>query len=143
MAELSFFESRYGRISCNAQEAFAFVTDLRNFEQFIPAGTIKEWKAEKEFCSFNVSMLGTVTIRLGEKDRYKKVVFNGDALKKNDFELTLFISDNLKDPADIKITLTADLNPMMKMMAVKPIKQFLEVIIIEMEGFQGWKNVRE
>jgi hypothetical protein len=40
----------------------------------------------------------------------------------------------------VKVTLGADLNPMMKMMAVKPIRQFLEMLIDEMEKFTDWRN---
>ena len=62
------FESRTGKLSCTAEEVFDFVTDIRNFEQFIPAATISNWQAEKESCSFSVSMLGTVSFRLAEKE---------------------------------------------------------------------------
>lgn len=143
MSDLSFFESRSGKLTCNAEEVFAFVTDIRNFERFIPKGTINNWNAEKESCSFSVSMLGTVTLRLAEKEKYDKVVFTGDALKKNDFTLKLNISNNLKDPAEVKVSLNADLNPMMKMMAAKPIGQFLEILIREMENFKDWKDIKE
>ena len=143
MSDLSFYESRHGKLSCNAQEVFNFVTDIRNFEQFIPGGTINNWSAEKESCSFSVSMIGTVSVRLAEKEKYSKVVFQGDALKKNDFSLTLSISENLKEPADVKVTLSADLNPLMKMMAAKPINQFLEMLINEMENFREWDKTKE
>ena len=36
------------------------------------------------------------------------------------------ITDNGTDPAEVKVSLNADLNPMLKMMAAKPIEQFLE-----------------
>ena len=49
----------------------------------------------------------------------------------------------LKEHADVKVTLSADLNPMMKMMASKPIGQFLEMLINEMESFRGWKETKE
>lgn len=130
-------------MTCNAEDVFAFVTDIRNFEQFIPNGTINNWYAEKESCSFSVSMLGTVTVRLAEKEKCNKVVFFGDALKKNDFSLTLNISDNVKDMSDVRVMLSADLNPMMKLMAAKPIDQFLEILINEMESFRGWKETKE
>jgi carbon monoxide dehydrogenase subunit G len=143
MADLSYFESRSGKLTCNAEEVFAFVTDIRNFERFIPKGTINNWIAEKEWCSFSVSVLGTVNVRLAEKMKYNKVVFNGDALKKNDFSLVLDISDNNKNPAEVKVTLKADLNPMMKMMAAKPIDQFLQILIKEMENFGGWRDTKE
>jgi carbon monoxide dehydrogenase subunit G len=143
MTDLPYFESRTGKLTCSAEEIFDFVTNIRNFEQFIPKGNINNWKADKESCSFSVSMLGTVSVRLAEKEKCNKVVFMGDALKKNDFSLTLDISDNLNKTADVKVKLSADLNPMMKMMATKPIGQFLEMLINEMENFRGWKGTKE
>jgi carbon monoxide dehydrogenase subunit G len=135
MDNISYFESRPGKLLCTAEEAFGFVTDIRNFEQFIPPATISNWQAEKESCSFSVSMLGTVSFRLAEKIMYNKVVFTGDALKKNDFSLVLAITDNGKTPAEVKISLKADLNPVMKMMVSQPIRQFLEMLINEMERY--------
>jgi len=140
MTNLSYFESRTGTLTCNAEEVFTFVTDIRNFERFIPGGIITNWNAEKESCSFSVSMLGTVAVRLAEKEKYNKVVFSGDALKKNDFLLTLNITDDVGDHAKVRILLSAELNPMMKAMAGKPIGQFLERLINEMEGFRDWES---
>jgi carbon monoxide dehydrogenase subunit G len=140
MTNLSYFESRTGTLTCNAEEVFTFVTDIRNFERFIPGGIINNWNAEKESCSFSVSMLGTVTVRLAEKEKYDKVVFSGDALKKNDFLLTLNITDDVGDHAKVKILLRVELNPMMKAIAGKPIGQFLERLINEMEGFRDWES---
>jgi hypothetical protein len=143
MDDLSYFESRSGKLSGTAKEVFNFVTDIRNFERFIPKGAIDNWQAERELCSFRVSMLGTVSFRLAEREMYNKVVYNGDALKKNDFSLVLHISDNVTNPADVKVSLNADLNPMMKMMATKPIGQFLEMLVNEMENFRDWKDTKE
>jgi hypothetical protein len=143
MTDLSYFESRSGKLTCNAEELYTFVTDIRNFERFIPEGAISSWHSEKESCSFSVSILGTVNVRLSEKEEYKKVIFTGDALKKNDFSVTLDISDNAKNPADVRVLLSADLNPMMKMITAKPIEQFLEMLINEMESFRDWKNTKE
>lgn len=140
MSNLSFFESRHGKTTGSAKEVYVFVTDLRNFERFIPAGAIQKWEATKKNCSFSVSMLGTVAVRLIEEEEYCKVVYNGDALGKNDFTLTLNISEINNEAADIHINLSADLNPVMKMMAVKPINQFLEMLIVEIEKFNGWKD---
>jgi hypothetical protein len=143
MSDLSYFESRTGKLSCSPAEVFIFVTDLRNFERFVPGGTIDNWKAEKDFCSFNVSMVGTVSLRLSEKVINSKVVYEGDALKKNDFSLVLNISDTPDKNAEVMISLSADLNPMLKMMASKPIVQFLEILVSEMEKFSNWSDIKE
>jgi hypothetical protein len=142
MTDISIFESRHGTVSCDTREAYAFVTDIRNFERFVKKETLTNWKAEKEFCSFSVPMMGTVTVRIAEKKEFNKVVFEGDALKKNDFTLALNMIDNTKNEAYINVILSADLNPMMKMMAKKPIEQFLEKLIEEMEKFREWKDIR-
>ncbi len=141
MADISYFESRPGKLTGTAIDVFHFVTDIRNFEQFISPGMINNWQADKETCSFNVSMIGNVAIRLSEKEMYSKVVFQGDALKENDFLLVLNISGEANDPAEVMVSLSADLNPVLKMMAAKPIGQFLEMLINQMESFRGWKNI--
>ena len=142
MANISYFESRSGKVACNADAVFNFVTDIRNFEQFIPHGTINQWQAEKEFCSFDVSMIGTVRIKLAEKERNVKVVFTGEALKDNNFSLILKITDFGNNPAEVKIMLNAEINPILKMMVSSPIDQFLEKLISEMELFKGWETIK-
>jgi len=127
-------------VTSSAEGVYNFVTDIRNFERFAPKGAISGWKADSDSCSFSVSMIGTVSVRLAEKQKFSKVVFDGDALKKNDFLLTLLITDNGSEPAGVKVYLSADLNPMMKMMASRPIAQFLEMLITEMEGFREWEK---
>ena len=143
MSYNSEYKSRVGNLVCSSEEIYNFVTDIRNFEQFIPEGTINNWKAEKESCSFSVSMLGNVSFRLSEKEMYKKVVFKGDALKKNDFNLTLNIYNDHSNSAKVDVLLNADLNPMLRMIAEKPIKQFLESLINEMEIFRSWNCIKQ
>ena len=140
MSDLSHYESRTGSLSCTTGEVFDFVTDLRNFEQFIPPNTINNWQSEKDNCSFGVSMIGTVSVRITKSEPYDKVIFSGDALKKNDFSLILNIYNNLAGTADVNVLLEAELNPMLKIVANKPIVQFLEMLIREMESFRDWKN---
>jgi hypothetical protein len=140
MGDLSVYESRTGILSCTPAEAYNFVTDIRNFKRFIPDGTINNWQSESDTCSFNVSVVGTVSVRITGKEPCSKVTYNGDALKKNDFTLILNIGSK-NDRAEVKILLEAEMNPMLKMMANKPIAQFLEILIIEMEKFREWLNI--
>ena len=140
MSDISVYESRTGTLSCSSAEVYNFVTDIRNFGQFIPDGTITQWQAEKDSCSFSVSVVGVISVRITGREPHSKVIFNGDALKKNDFSLTLNISNGKSDTAEVKILLEAELNPMLKMLASKPIVQFLEILISEMEKFREWRN---
>jgi carbon monoxide dehydrogenase subunit G len=143
MTDTTNFESRTGTVSCSAEEVFNFVTDIRNFEQFLPEGTINNLVADKESCSFNVAMIGKVSFRLTEKKQFSRVEFEGDALSKEDFRLILDIIDDGTNPVKVKVFVNAVLNPMLKMMAKKPIQQFLEMLVVEMENFRGWSGIRE
>ena len=141
MTANSKFESRIGKLSCTTDKVFNFITDIRNFEQFIPAGNVKNWQASVDNCSFQVPPLGTASVRITEKNQYSSVAYTGDALQKNDFKLVVHILENEKNLADVRLILTAELNPVLKMMAADPIGRFLETLISEMEKFDKWNAV--
>lgn len=138
MAGNSTFESRAGNLSCTTTELFAFITDIRNLEQFIPEGNIRNWKASSDSCSFSVPPLNCVRVYIKEKIPCSLVRFSGDALQKNDFDLKILINNNEDKMAEVRLILAADLNPVLKMMASGPIEKFLETLISEMERFRKW-----
>jgi carbon monoxide dehydrogenase subunit G len=141
MSEVSTFESRSGKVTCSAEEFYSFVTDLRNFKRFIPAGTTTVQMLEKESCNFKMSMLGTVRVRIEEKIKPGKVVLKGNAMQINDFQINVNIIEPPDRKAEIKIILSAELNPLLKMMAAEPVKSLLEKLIKEMEKFNGWSDL--
>lgn len=135
MADLSYFESRSGRPDCTPEEMFAFISDIRNFERFIPAESVSEWEVTKDTCSFRVARMGKVNLRIVQVEEPELVAFKGNALGNNAFDIIVHIRRNTSDKADVKVALNAELNPMMKMIASKPIGQFLEMLIDRMENF--------
>jgi len=139
MPEISKFESRTGNLKCTPTEIFDFVTDIRNFRQFVPDGTIEDLHIERESCTFRVSHVGNVSFNLSQKEPDKKVVYEGNVLHSNDFSLVLDIRENTGSKAVVNLKLSAHLNPLLKMMAAKPINSFLEKMIDEMEKFRGWQ----
>ncbi len=64
------------------------------------------------------------TLILSEKEPYNKVVYNGNVLQSNDFSLVLNIKENNAGKAEVNLKLAAHLNPLLKMMAAKPIRKF-------------------
>lgn len=140
MAGISEFESRTGHIACTQKEAFGFFTDIRNFNRFIQTGTILNWHSDAESCSFEVSQLGKVNLKIKEKDPFSRVVFSGDALQQAEFTITLNINENGIERSKVKVGMRAELNPLLKMVAARPIEVFLEKLICEMERIEGWED---
>jgi hypothetical protein len=143
MGEKTTFESRTGKLECAPDEVYDFAADIRNFERFVPSDKRSSLEIDHDSCTVRVDMLGIVKIRISEKIRPEKVVFAGNAPQVNDFSVVLdiFKSDNGK--AEAKVTLLAELNPFMMMVASGAARQFLETLITEMEKFRDWKDVRE
>jgi hypothetical protein len=118
------------------------VTDIRNFRQFV-GHDIEDLKIDRESCSFRISPLGKVSLNIAEKEPLRKVVYAGSALSSNDFSLFLDIREGEAGKAEVMITLDAEMNPVLKMMAAKPVTRFLETLIDEMERFRDWNGVKE
>jgi len=140
MSEISTFTSRPARISCCAREFFDFVSDTRNFEQFISAETFSDLKADKDSLSFQASMLGSVSLRISEKIMYSKVIYRGENQQVKDFMLKAEIADSGPDGCEVTLTLQAELNPMLRMFAAAPAAKFLDALTSQMEKFRGWNN---
>ena len=141
MSDLSNYESRTGKLTCKPEEVFGFVTDIRNFSQFVPDGSISELEISRESCSFNVPPLGNIKMYLSEKEPYNKVVYSGAAFTSNNFSLILSIKEDFAGNAEVIVKLAASLNPLLKMIAAQYIDRFLSTLVDEMEKFRGWKNI--
>jgi hypothetical protein len=141
MSDLSTFESRSGKLTCTPSELFDFATDIRNFKQFVPGGaSVNELHIDRESCSFYIPSMGNVNLNIWQKVPDNKVVYNGTVFQSNSFTLVMNIKEDLEGRAEVQLNLGAKLNPLLKMVAVKPIDSFLEKMIDEMEKFRGWHH---
>lgn len=123
-------------MTTNEKDLFAFLTDLRNLESYIPTGKVKDWEAEEEWCSFSIPKIGAMTLRIVEKNPYKliKVEPEGGG---SPFSFKFFIQTKGVSEFDtrIKLTLRAELNMMMKTMFQGQLKKGLDQIIDTLSGF--------
>jgi carbon monoxide dehydrogenase subunit G len=138
MSEISNFESRTGKLSCSALQAFNFFTDLRNFKRFIPGKSISDLVVEADSCSFHVDMLGMVRIHISDKVCPGKIVYSGVVPQVKDISMTVDIRDDTPGHSEAKLHIRAEINPFLRMMATEPIKKVLATIIDEMERFRDW-----
>ena len=141
MSSITRFESRTAKVNYSPEVVFNFATDLRNFRQFIPAGSFNDIDLKQDSCSFRVNPLGTVTIQLREKVMFSKIVFAGNALLQNDFSITIFLQEIPDKHSEIKLSFEAEMNPLLKMAASEPVRHFLDNLVKEMEKFDGWTKV--
>jgi len=143
MTIMSTFNSRPAELKCSAEEFYYFVTDIRNLRQFIPADTVSNLMVEQDSCSFEAGILGTVKIRITGKVIFSRVVFTGGAVQVKNFSLVMDIRESSGSSAEVNVTILAEMNPFLQMIAADPVKQFLEKLTDEMERFDGWSDTKE
>ncbi len=129
------FESRIGKIQSPQEKVYNFLSDFNNFKHIIPEDKVNEWKSDPESCSFKVSGVGDVGLKMVEKEPYDLIKITGNGLANVEFFLWIQLKKVSENDTRVKITMKADLNPMLKMAASKPMNSFLEIVVNYMENF--------
>ena len=141
MDNLSVYESRTGKLATGSKQVFSFLTDMRNFRRFLPEDVIENWQASADECSFEVSPVGRSEIKIVRKDPHDTVKYAGYGLNNTEFHLWVQMKEVKEKDTRVKLTIKADLNPGLKMIASKPIREFLDKLVKGMEDFDGWDNI--
>jgi carbon monoxide dehydrogenase subunit G len=142
MASESEFISPTGTIAAECTKVYSFVSDLRNFTRFIPEETVTNWVADEDSCSFEVSPVGKASVSITERVPSTKVKFEGIALQNIGFRIWVQLIDAEPKVTRFRIVLKADLNTFYKMMATKPVNNFLGKLVKEIEKFDGWDDFK-
>jgi carbon monoxide dehydrogenase subunit G len=113
-------------INKSAKEVFDFLSDFNNFQKLMPEQVV-DWKSTADECTFTIKGMATLGMKIVEKkpNSLIKVIKNGSA--PFDFSLSCMI-DDLGQQCAVQLAFDADLNPMMKMMAAKPLTNFLNIL---------------
>ena len=130
------FESHQRKINKPAEVIFNFISDFNNFQQAIPADKVEDWVSDSDSCSFSVKGIGKVALRIEERTPFKLIKIVNDTDTKHEFKLWFQIKQI--NPADtrIKITLDVKLSAMVKMVAKKPLQNFITTLIDQIaDGF--------
>jgi len=128
-------ESRIGKVIYSDEEVYNFLTDFNNFKNLIPEDKVSNWKSDENSCSFTVSPIGETGIKIIEKEPYKLIKLSSLENDKFNFIFWVQLKNVSEKDTRIKLTLEADLNPMIQMMAKKPLQEFLDKLIDQLEKY--------
>ncbi|MDG5799596.1 SRPBCC family protein [Marinilabiliaceae bacterium ANBcel2] len=107
---------------------YKFLTDFDNFKPLLPEDKISYWENSKESCRFEIEGIGEIGLTIVDKEENKTVKYSSDGKTPFNFFLWVQLKEISKNNSKIKLTIKADLNPMIKMMVSKHIERFLEEI---------------
>ena len=121
------FESDIKKLEAPAEKAFRVLSDLRNIEthlQQMPDEQVELKEITEDSVFFKVQHAGELGLRIIDKEPSKTIKFesiNSPIV----FNLWIQLKEVAENDTRVKLTLKSDMNPMVKMMVAKPIKQFM------------------
>jgi carbon monoxide dehydrogenase subunit G len=119
-------------INKKQEQIFNFLSDFNNFETLMPDKVV-DWKSDKESCSFTIQGLASLGMRIVEKEPYSYIKIIDEGKVPFKFEFYVNIKNISENKSEVMLIFDADLNMMLKMMAVKPLKNFLNMLLDELE----------
>ncbi|MBK6346206.1 MAG: SRPBCC family protein [Bacteroidales bacterium] len=106
---------------------FDFLSDFNNFQKLMPP-QVSEWHSDGDSCSFNIQNMATLGMRYKEKVPVKHIYIQSEGKVPFDFDLQCFIGKVDELSCIARLEFNADLSPMLKMIASKPLENFINIL---------------
>jgi hypothetical protein len=132
---LTKIESDVVEVENSAENIYNYLSDFRNFEKLMPS-QVTNWKATEEECSFTLNGMATIGMKIVEKTPFKKITINSNGKVPFEFQLFVLITEKGANNCNGQLTFESDLNPMLKMMVVKPLGNFFNVLAQRMKDIK-------
>ena len=119
-------ESEKVTVAKSAKEVYEFLGNFNNFEKLMPEQVVN-WQSTPDECTFTIQGMATLGMKIVERKPNSLIRINKNGSAPFDFTLSCMIDEN-SAPCTIQLVFDVDLNPMMKMMALKPLTNFLNIL---------------
>ena len=124
-------ESKERLIKFSSEKIFAFLSNFNNFEGLMP-DKVNNWTSTEDSCYFSISGIASLGMRIVEKTANTNIKMVDDGKVPFKFDFLVDIKESDKDSI-LKLTFNAQLNAMLKMVAISPLKDFLESLLDHLE----------
>ena len=106
-------------------EVYGFLADCNNHEQLMP-DTIADWSSTRDEARFTIQNMVKLALKVDRRTENSEVVFV--PAEKAPFDVTLQwkVSPVDDDATVAELVVEADLNMMMKMVALKPLQKLVD-----------------
>jgi hypothetical protein len=127
-------ESSKVNIAKSMQQLFEFLSDFNNYKPLMPEN-VANWESTKDDCSFSVSGMASFGMEISDRISNDKIKIISTPKSPFRFEL-FFCLESDGDNSIAHVLFEADLNPMIKMMAEKPLANLFEHMVVQLKAHQ-------
>jgi carbon monoxide dehydrogenase subunit G len=125
-------ESRIGLIAENDEKIFAFLSNLNHIEPLIPKEKLTSWEFQEDSCRLGIPGLGEIGLRILQKEPFKLIKLGSGENSAYAFTIWIQLKQASEKETRVKLTLHAELNPFLQVMAKKPLQNFLDTLVDRM-----------
>ncbi len=119
-------EGKPATITQSIDNVYSFLTDFNNFEPLMP-DQITNWESDKESCSFTIQGMADIKLTFDDKITNSLIKLVPVGKVPFSFALILNLSEAGTDTV-VNVNVDAQLNPMMAMMAKRPLENLVNVM---------------
>ncbi|MBI1221439.1 MAG: hypothetical protein GC180_02450 [Bacteroidetes bacterium] len=116
-------ESDTVQIQKPGKEVYAFLSNLNNHQMIMPE-QVTDWKSEEDTCEYTIIGTGAVHLKVKVRRENHLVSLEPNGRIPFPFEVFWHISPHHAH-CEVKVEIHADLNPILRMMAMNPLKSFI------------------
>ncbi|KAA3642484.1 MAG: SRPBCC family protein [Bacteroidetes bacterium] len=118
------------KITSNSQkQLFDFLTDLNNFEKLMPQDKIEKWSSGENQCEFTIKGMARIGLKKESQTEHELIKISSFGKVPFSFNLDIHIAEKPNNGAEAYMVFEGDINPFMKMMVVKPLTNFFNMLV--------------
>lgn len=121
------FQSHKVELQVTVDKAYAFLSDLNNLRLLMPEQVIN-WQSTEDTCSFDIKGMAHISLRRGETIPGKLIRIISMPENPIDLEIRGCLEKQSDDQTILWIELTADLSPMLKLLASGPMQNLVNIM---------------
>ena len=131
---MSEIKSEKLEVNNSAEKIFSFLSNFNNFKSLMPE-QVGDWKSTEDTCSFTIQGLPSIGMKIHEKIPFKKIVYTSQGNSPLGFELICMLNENIHEKTETQMIFKANLNPMLSMVASKPLQNFVNILNQKLKDF--------
>jgi hypothetical protein len=115
-------------IQRKAEDIYNFLIDFNNFGKLMPEQII-HWQSTTDECSFTIKGMADISLAMADKMPFTYIKYISGNKSPFAFSINNYLTALDSSSSDVMIMLHADLSPMLKMMAERPLKNFVNLLV--------------
>jgi len=128
-------ESEKVDINNSASAVFNYLSDFNNFQKLMPP-QVTNWTSTTDECSFTINGMATIGMKIIEKTPSSQITISSNGKVPFEFKLFVILTEKDANNCTGQLVFESDLNPMMKMMVVKPLGNFFNMLAQKMKDIK-------